>query len=217
MREFVPQVNKDVRAGSLGPEVTAWLRKPLSSQILQKSRNPLQQNGAPPEQPPGTAGKPLTLNISRFAALSLSSIRELERGLDASLSERTIISGEGVNRPLSWSLRNRKDKRKKRLSHNTTTSAANLGAGQTPLLSAAMDANRSSARLPVPAEPTSTSGVPAFGQKHRPLAGGKRLIQTPFSSAGGKVGVFSAQGRQHDANPILRDNRSGVNNEPYRN
>ena len=46
----------------------------------------------------------LTLNISRLAAFSLSSMRELERGLEASLSERTIMSGEGVSRPRSWSL-----------------------------------------------------------------------------------------------------------------
>lgn len=47
----------------------------------------------------------LTLNISRLAALRRSSMRELERGLEASLSERTMMSGDGVNRPLSCSLR----------------------------------------------------------------------------------------------------------------
>lgn len=50
-----------------------------------------------------------TLNISRLAALSLSSIRELERGLEASLSDKTMMSGEGVSLPRSGSL----DKRRK--------------------------------------------------------------------------------------------------------
>lgn len=41
--------------------------------------------------------------------MSLSSIRELERGLEASLSDKTMMSGEGVSLPRSGSLR-RKEK-----------------------------------------------------------------------------------------------------------
>lgn len=51
-----------------------------------------------------------TLNISKLAALSLSSIRELERGLEASLSDKTMMSGEGVSLPRSGSLDKKKGK-----------------------------------------------------------------------------------------------------------
>lgn len=78
-----------------------------------KKRPPCSRRPPPARCPhfPRAAEEALTLNISRFAALSLSSMRELDRGLDASLSERTIISGEGVNRPLSWSLWDKREKK----------------------------------------------------------------------------------------------------------
>lgn len=57
-----------------------------------------------------------TLNISKLAALSLSSIRELERGLEASLSDKTMMSGEGVSLPRSGSL----DKIRKKLRYSNS-------------------------------------------------------------------------------------------------
>lgn len=63
--------------------------------------------------PPGST---FTLNISKLAALSLSSIRELERGLEASLSDKTMMSGEGVSLPRSGSL----DKIRKKLRYSNS-------------------------------------------------------------------------------------------------
>lgn len=59
--------------------------------------------GGPSAQSPPRL--PATLNISTLAARSLSSEREEARGLEASLSDRTMTSGDGVWRSLSGSLR----------------------------------------------------------------------------------------------------------------
>lgn len=45
-----------------------------------------------------------TLNMSRFAPLNRSSNLEVERGLEASLSDNTMTSGDGVSPARSWSL-----------------------------------------------------------------------------------------------------------------
>lgn len=93
-------------------------------------------------------------------------MRELERGLDASLSERTIISGEGVNRPLSWSLRNRREEKKQQAEPQDRDMGSKCGSGTSP--GSPADATGAWHHSPRPAE--------APGQEHPLLTGGKRLL-----------------------------------------